>query len=241
MNILLFGDSHTYGCGLPARQLSYTGHFIQMLSRAGRSVQVEAYAHLTLPESTAMMTGLSLSQYDLIVLQLGPDLLHRKRPGTQPAQSVASRVLPVLGPPNPSGSRTACSRFKKYAGDVGKGLMNMAEFAVPAFTCPKGLADLLTLLRPYRHNVLLMTPFPCRSLPEQWLRDRSRSVLLDEGMDQAFSVFDTSAVVQPRDEYFLTGHDELLNGISHELIGKALFDFYQSAPTIVTVQTINRN
>ena len=239
MNILLLGDGHIYGYGLSARQLSYTGHFVRQLSRAGRAVTVEAYAHLTLPESTAMLARLPLSHYDLIVLQFGPDILQRSVRGIGPDRSAVGPVLPVL-PPAPAGSRPARRKLLQHVGTVGKTLLNIAASVAPAVSCPGELSRLLTLLRPYRHAAVLMTPFPCRASVEQWTREQGRSVLLEEGAEQTFSIFDTGAVVQPRDEYFLTGDDEHLNAVGHELIGRALFDFYQSAPTIVTVQN-NRN
>lgn len=240
MKILLLGDNHAYGCGLPTRQLGYVGHFVRQLGRTGRAVTVEAYAHLTLPDTTALLARLPLRQYDLIVLQLGPDLIQRKanRPAT--GRSVAIPALPILRQPILTRSRVALPNVVKRVGRIGKILVNVAASFVPGVGRPGGLMQLLTLLRPYRHTVLLMTPFPCRTVPEQWVRERSRSVLLETGMDQAFSVFDTGSVVQPRDEYFLTGNNEHLNAVSHELIGRALFDFYQSAPAIVTVHTTNR-
>ena len=241
MNSLLLGDGHAYGYGLSARQLSYTGHFVRRLSRAGRSVSVEAYAHLTLPESTDMLARLPLSQYDLIVLQLGPDLVGRAIPGSGPAHSAVGDGLPILHQPGRMSGPATRPTSPKHIGTVGQTAFNIAASAFSSLSCPGRLAELLTLLRPYRHMVLLMTPFPCRTWPGQWLRERSRSVLLEEGARRGFSVFDTASVVQPRDEYFLTGDDAHLNAVSHELIGRALFEFYQSAPTIVTVQTTNRN
>lgn len=222
------------------RQLSYVGHFVRQLSRTGRAVTVESYAHLTLPDSTALLARLPLHQYDLIVLQLGPDLIQRNFNRHAMVRPVAVPALPILNQPIQTRSHAALPQLVKRVGRIGKTLVNVAASVVPGFGCPGGLAQLLTLLRPYRHTVLLMTPFPCRTVPERWARARSRSVLLETGTSQAFSVFDTGSVVQPRDEYFLTGDNEHLNAVSHELIGRALFDFYQSAPTIVTVHTTNR-
>lgn len=241
MNVLLLGDSHTYGYGLSARQLSYMGHFVRQLSRTGQSVTVEAHAHLTLPESTAMLAQLPLSQYDLIVLQLGPDLIQRTFPGNGPVRLVACPPLPTLKLPVGVGCRPACPGLLNRVEIFGKMLLDVAASVVSAVSCPGELARLLTVLRPYRHTVLLMTPFPHRAGLEQWPRERSRSVLLAAGASRAFSVFDTGAVVQPRDEYFLVNDNEHLNAVSHELIGRALFNFYQSAPTIVTIQTTRPN
>ena len=236
MTILLMGDEHTYGYGLSARQLSYVGHFVRRLSHADQSVTVDAYAHATLSESVQLLARLPLNQYDLIVLQLGPDLLrHLLRSRSESRAAVP--VLPILKPAEPHADRPKKRQFAAAAAQ----LLDVAASVVPAAGYPGELARLLTLLRPYRHTTLLVTPFPCRTWPGQWLRERSRSVLLNEGTSQAFSVFDSGTVVQPRDEYFLTDDDEHLNAVGHELIGRALFDFYQSAPTIVTVQAINRN
>lgn len=241
MKILLLGDGHAYGHGLPARQLSYVGHFVRQLSRSGRSVTVEVYAHLTLAESIALLARLPLGQYDLIVLQASPDLIGRNGLRHSPARSAAGSALPLLNPPARVDGRLAPSNLRKRAGAIGRTLFNVALSLVPTVNGPGGLRQLLALLRPYRHTTLLMTPFPRRTWLGQWPRERSRSVLLSRGIDQAFSVFDTGGVVGSRDEYFLTDDDEHLNAVSHELIGRALFDFYQSAPTIVTVQTTHRN
>lgn len=237
MNILLLGDEHAYGYGLPGRQLSYMAHFIRQLSRTGRSVAVEAYSHLTLRESTALLTRLPLHQYDLIILQLGPDLIERRLPvlyATDAPDAAGRELIPIPG-------RADTVSFLKKTGQVARKLFNLAASAVPSLNCPGGLVNLLKLLRPYRHNVLLMTPFPSETWLDQWMREHSRLVVLEQGRSQSFSVFDTSNVVRPRNEFFLTNDREHINGISHELIGRALFDFYQSAPTIVTVQSINRN
>ena len=100
MTILLLGDEHTYGYGLSARQLSYVGHFVRRLSHTGRSVTVDAYAHTTLPESVRLLSRLPLNQYDLIVLQPGPDLF--RHPFRSRSESrVAVPVLPILKPAEP--------------------------------------------------------------------------------------------------------------------------------------------
>jgi hypothetical protein len=154
---------------------------------------------------------------------------------------MVSPLLPILS--QPAGVRNKPAErvgLLKRVNAIGKTWFDLAASVFSTVNCPGQLAQLLNLLRPYRHTVILMTPFPCRSSLEQWMRARSRSVLLEEGFSQGFSVFDTKTIIHPRDEYFLTDDNEHLNAISHELIGHALFDFYQSAPTIVTVQTINR-
>ncbi|MDB5241730.1 MAG: hypothetical protein JWP57_2355 [Spirosoma sp.] len=241
MKILLVGDTHIYGYGLPVGQLGYPGHFIRQLSRTGRSVSVEAYNHQALPEMVAMLSRLPLNQYDLIVLQLGPDVIERVMPGSSPIKGMTSQLLPILTQSVGIDNETARpDRLLKRVKAIGKTGFDLAASIFSTVSCPGPLAQLLTLLRPYRHTVVLMTPFPNRASLAQWTRARGRIVLLEKGASQGFSVFDTETIIKPRDEYFLTGDHEHLNGVSHELIGRALFDFYQSAPTIVTVQTINR-
>lgn len=241
MNVLLLGDEHIYGYGLRGRQRSYAGHFMKQLSRTGRRVTVEAYAHLTVSESIALLARLPLDRYDLIVVQLGAGLIARRFSlGSQSDVKAGTRGQ-ILEPPE-CRNRSAGSVDKlRLIGQTVRSLATIAASAIPGSPAPEGLTRLLALLRPYRHNVLLVSPFPGRTSLGQWLSLCARSVLLKKGVSQTFSVFDTHSVVQPKDEYFLTNDTEHLNAVSHELLGRALFDFYQSAPTIITVQTINRN
>ncbi|MBC3784615.1 SGNH/GDSL hydrolase family protein [Spirosoma utsteinense] len=240
MNVLLLGDEHSCGYGLPGRQLSYAGHFIKHLCRTGRSVTVDAYAHLTVWETAALLARLPLSRYDLIVLQLGPDLMARKYLGAGLSHNGMATRPSILKGPGLSrnlGRTVQLHRIKQTV----RTLADIALSVMPGLGGPRGLTKLLAMLRPFRHNVLLMSPFPRRTLLGQWSSLRARSVLRRREISQTFSVFDTQAIVEPRDEYFLTGDPDHLNAVSHELLGRALFDFYQSAPTIVTVQTTNRN
>lgn len=105
---------------------------------------------------------------------------------------------------------------------------------------PPALSAVLQLLRPYRHTVVFMTPMPHQNRAVQRRRNRLRAGLLRRTIRQAFSVFDTSQVLLPRPEYFSDTDAQHLNASSHELLGRSLFAFYQSSPTIVTVQPIRR-
>ncbi|GAB3495138.1 hypothetical protein GCM10027341_12080 [Spirosoma knui] len=229
MNVLVIGDGHTYGYGLSSGQLSYVGHFIRQMSRPGRAVSVEAYAHLTPTQVLATLDRLSLNQYDLILLQLDYAT-------GQP--SMRHLPLPRLG-------RNATSPKRHWAGRAMQRLREWATIGIRALTRPRSrslfVSALLRTLRPYRHHVLLLTPLPHRDPVEGWLRRRCRSLLLRKAGDQLFSVFDSSLVLRPHDEYFLTNDPEHLSAVSHELLGRALFDFYQSSPTIVTIQAVRRN
>lgn len=234
MNVLVIGDEHTYGFGLANGNLSYIGHFIRQIGLTGQAVSVESYAHLTMPQVSSVLAQLPLSRYDLIVLQLDHNLLEPTRFDAQDIPCLSTAMLPyTLRSSKPSSSKklSLTNRLKR----VGSLLRS--------YTLPfdkMALSVIMRQLRPYRHNVLLLTPFPHPSQTNQWLRQRSRSLLLHEADDQLFSVFDSNQVIRAQEEYFLATYPEHLNAVSHELIGRALFDFYLSAPTIVTVQTTRR-
>lgn len=232
MNVLVMGDEHTYGYGLSGGKLSYIGHFIRQISRAGQSVSVEAYAHLTIPQMLTTLAQLPLNRYDLIILQLDERLCESS--GQMEATTMAKRMSPVLPHltenfrPSLSGLASRLKAFKAAA----------LSYVRPARA--RMLMSLLKTLRPYRHNVLIVTPFPVREWLSHWIRQRNRAILLDEADEQLFSVFDSDSIIEPREEYFLANDPWHLNAISHEMLGRSLFDFYLSAPTIVTVQTIKR-
>ena len=234
MNILILGDSHTYGLGLPAGQLSYVGHFIRQISRTGRAVSVDAYAHQTMEQVQTTLLRLPLNRYDLILLQVNPN--HKPIKSMAPADLLPANWLSSpqrTQQPKPSG----LARYHRLNAVINFFTINRSGW----FTEPDTVViPLLDVLRPYRHNVLLITPFACLNPVRHRMGRRMRTVLLHEAGRQLFSVFDSDSVVLPREEYFLTETADQLNGVGHELIGLALYDFYQSAPTIVTVQPARR-
>ncbi len=226
----MIGDEHTYGYGLSGGNLSYIGHFIRQISRAGRAVSVEAYAHLTMAQTIATLAQLPLNRYDLIILQLDHTLI-------QTATSSFSRSTGVTLPVFPDSARLSRPSFSSQIKAFSAGVLSLIR-------SPHDLTSisiLLNQLRPYRHNVLLITPFAHLDRLNRWLRNRSRAVLLEEADRRLVSVFDTDSIIRPREEYFLPDDKEHLNAVSHELLGRALFDFYQSAPTIVTIQAFRRD
>lgn len=233
MNVLVIGDEHTYGYGLSGGKLSYLGHFIRHISRAGQDISVEAYAHLTMPQIASMLAQLPLDRYDLIILQFNHNLL-------QSAKSDSSRIsrvtTPVLPHPLRLGRPGVHATLLQRLNMLRTGLISMIW---PPYGM-SGISALLKQLRPYRHNVLLLTPLPHRTWVSRWLQKQSRTVLLEEADKQVFSVFDTDSVIQLREEYFLPNDPKHLSAVSHELLGRVLFDFYQSAPTIVTIQSVRR-
>ncbi len=232
MNVLVIGDEHTYGYGLPGGKLSYIGQFIRQISRVGRAVSVEAYAHLTMAQTIAMLAKLPLNRYDLIILQLDHTLL------LEPASQAGCFPLEPLAVPPMTGLSTRSDKpgLRSRVHVVGAALWSLVRPNRPVTL----LSVLLDELRPYRHNVLLMTPFPHQNSLTRWLRRCARLVLLREAERRLVSVFDTDSVIRPREEYFLPNDAGHLNAVSHELLGRSLFDFYQSAPTIITVQNTRR-
>jgi hypothetical protein len=242
MNILILGDAHTYGYGLSAGQLSYIGHFIRQISQSGPAVSVEAYAHLTIPQAISTLSRLPLNQYDLIIIQPNQHwLITRSNTSIRWSSSKPEPLSPsLLWPlrtdlvaiPGPA----TRNRLRSLIQMTSWRLRNWLGLTKP----PKALLELLRLLSPYRHNVLLVTPFAHLNPWCHAQREHCRVVLQQEGEKQLFSVFDSHLIVAPREEYFLADSQTFLNNISHELVGRALFDFYQSAPTIVTVQAIKR-
>ena len=231
--MLVIGDEHAYGCGLSGGNLSYVGHFIRQISRSGRSVSVEAYAHLTLTQTIATLAHLPLSRYDLILLQLDQTLL---QPTSSQADYASGTAFSLLPDSVQLSARAIRLPFWNCIKLIGTALLS---FIRPPRTLT-ALAILLDLVRPYRHNVLLLTPLPYQKPLNQWLHRWSRTVLMREADKRLVSMFDTASVIQSREEYFLPNDSDHLNAISHELLGRSLFDFYQSAPTIVTIQDNRR-
>ena len=233
MKVLVIGDEHTYGYGLSGGKLSYLGHFIRQVSRLGQEISIEAYVHSTMSQIASTLDQLPLNRYDLIIVQFNHSLLQSARGHSARAQPVATPVLPY---PLASAKPTARPGFRYR--------LNALKAALLPLVWPPygltGISALLKQLRPYRHHVLLLTPLPHRTWLNLLLQKRCRAVLLNEADKQLFSVLDTDSVIQPREEYFLPNDSEHLSAVSHELLGRQLFDFYQSAPTIVTIQSTRR-
>ncbi len=88
------------------------------------------------------------------------------------------------------------------------------------------LHRLLGALQPLADRVVLLTPFPHRQPLGSWLRRWGRRRLTGAAYRQGFAVFDTHAVVRSREEYYVTDSAEHLNAVSHELLGRGLYDFF---------------
>lgn len=234
MKVLVIGDEHTYGYGLQTEQLSYLGHFVRQISRLGQSISVDAYPHLTLTQTVTVLNQLPLGQYDLIVLQADPTWCRVAPSALTPELSTGAVFLPGLHEPPKPAHRGIARQLMQFGSAVLTNYLNRLRQK------STGIEVLMNLLKPYRHTVIWLTPMPHRSATVQWVRRQVRATVRLATDRHSFSLFDTDQVIQPREEYFLSNNPEHLNAVSHELLGRALFDFYQSAPTIVTIQPFRR-
>ncbi|GAB3711243.1 hypothetical protein GCM10027592_48620 [Spirosoma flavus] len=231
MNVLVIGDEHTYGYGLPNGKLSYIGHFIRQIKRSGQAVSVEAYAHSTMRQGLSTLKKMPLEHYDLIILQLDAAVIQPINPVRKHKNNLP--LLPYLTEGGLKNER------KSFAGRI-KSVVGLLLATLLPIRSRTYFGALLKQIRPYRHKVLLLTPFPSRHPMEQWLNQRSGQIMLALADKQLVSVFDTDSIIRSGDEYFLPGDTKHLSAVSHELLGRSLFDFYESAPTIVTVQAVRR-
>ncbi len=233
MNVLVIGDEHTYGYGLTHGRLSFVGHFIRQIKHTGQAVSVEVYAHLTMAQVTSTLAHLPLSRYDLIILQLDQLLIQSVECDLTNTPGLAMPSLPYSLIQQPGTGRKTGFTVLKALGTLVRSIIR------PAHTLP--IAGLMKQVRPYQHNVLIVTPIPHRERLTRWLRLRVRALLLREAQKQTISVFDADAIIRPQEEYFLPNDVDHLSAVSHELLGRSLFDFYLSAPTIITIQSIRRD
>ena len=232
MNVLVIGDEHTYGYGLTNGRLSFIGHFVRQIKLTDQAVSVDVYAHLTMAQVASTLAHLPLNRYDLIILQLDQSLLQPVACDYTHEPNPAVSTLPYSLINQPGTGR------KKVFASL-KALRTLVQSVIKsAQTLP--ISGLLKQLRPYQHNVLIITPIPHRERLTRWLRLRARALLLREAEKQTVSIFDVDAIIQPREEYFLPNDADHLSAISHELLGRSLFDFYLSAPTIITIQSTRR-
>ncbi len=186
VNLLLIG-----GCAEETTHLPTEKYFVQQLirrfARNRRPVRVDYYPSVMLPAAVALLTQLSLHQYELILLR----------------------------PESPAG------RLPGWFGLRGR------------------LTKALTVLKPYRHRVVVMTPFPQGGLIRNGYR-RLLSARWQRLVRRAgYSVFDTQACLKPRDEYFLDTAKTRLNAVSHELLAQELFDYCQAIPTVLATEPID--
>jgi hypothetical protein len=232
MNVLVIGDEHTYGYGLTNGRLSFIGHFIRQIKLTGQAVSVDVYAHLTMAQVASTLAHLPLSRYDLIIFQPDQLLIQPTERDFMNAPSLTMPSLPysLINPPG-TGRKTVFTGLKSLATLVRSVIKS-------AHTLP--ISVVLKQLRPYQHNVLIITPLPHQERLTRWLRLRVRALLLREAERQTVSVFDADTVIRPQEEYFLPNDADHLSAVSHELLGRSLFDFYLSAPTIITIQSTRR-
>jgi|GEM_PF-6679930 len=94
------------------------------------------------------------------------------------------------------------------------------------------LSGLLDGLYPHRYRTLILTPPPHREpLFRRLCRAGSRWTL-QEGRRRDFSVFDIQSIIGAGEEFFRPDSPVQLSAISHELIGRRLYDYYRGETTL---------
>ncbi|GAA4448181.1 hypothetical protein GCM10023189_05670 [Nibrella saemangeumensis] len=248
INLLVIGSCQTYGYGLAAGQ-SFVDQFIRRLEQCGQHVKAEYYAPVSLQAVRYLLPKLPLNQYDVILLQAGHFELQQSQPFTtflKKQRSVNELVIAV--PADIDALRDLAPLVLDKAGSPsGNWLMANLKLAflrsLAGFRTltrlnevHRNLRIILKALRPHRHKVLLLTPLPHREPVSRWLRNRGRTLFIEEAAHQGFSVFDTHTLIQPREEYFIIDDPAHLNAVGHELIGSRLFDFYRAEPVVLPDQ-----
>ncbi|RRB01189.1 hypothetical protein [Larkinella rosea] len=212
IHLLVIADSLHYDSGLNTRQ-SYIDQFVQQLERGGLEVVVTYHAPMALCTIADVLQRVPLRRYDLIILQIANRHLRDARMVLRP--STGEKLIEYLN--------AWKLRGQSFLGRV-KPLREMYSH----------LTLILETLRFHRSRVILMTPFPHREPVSGWLRRKGSAILKSEGHHRGFQVFDVQALVDSREEFFITGDRERLNAISHELIGRRLYDFFRTEPSITT-------
>ncbi|GAB3891512.1 hypothetical protein GCM10028803_03400 [Larkinella knui] len=212
VHLLVIADSLHYDSGLNSRQ-SYIDQFVQQLERGGQEVAVTYYAPMALCTIAEVLQRVPLRRYDLIILQVANRHLRDSRLALRP--TAGGKLLEHL------------MAWK----------LRIQSFLVtirPLSEVHAHLSTILETLRFHRARVILMTPFPHREPVSGWLRRKGSAILKSACRHRGFRVFDVQSLIDSREEFFITGDRERLNAISHELIGRRLYDFYRTEPSITT-------
>lgn len=212
IHLLVIADSLHYDSGLNSRQ-SYIDQFVQQLERNGQEVVVTYYAPMALCTIAEVLHRVPLRRYDLIIMQVANRHLRDSRLALRP---------------------TTGERFQEYATVWKLRIQSWLSGIRPLREVQENLSLILKTLWHHRQRVILLTPFPHREPVSGWLRRKGSEILKSEGQHRGFRVFDVQALVDEREEFFITDDRERLNAISHELIGRRLYDFYRTEPSITT-------
>ncbi|GAB3341002.1 hypothetical protein GCM10027299_54900 [Larkinella ripae] len=212
IQVLVIADSLHYDSGLNARQ-SYIDQFVQQLERSGQDVMVTYYAPMALCTIADVLHRMPLRRYDLIILQIANRHLRDSRLALRPSTG---------------------DHIQEYATVWKLRIQSWLGGIRPLREVRENLSLILKTLAFHRQRVILMTPFPHREPVSGWLRRKGSDLLKSEGRHRGFRVFDVQALVDERDEFFITDDRERLNAISHELIGRRLYDFYRTEPSKTT-------
>ncbi|MGA0560733.1 hypothetical protein ACO2Q8_28970 [Larkinella sp. VNQ87] len=214
LQLLVIADSLHYDAGLNSRQ-SYIDQFVQQLERAGQEVVVTYHAPMPLHTIAEVLHRVPLRRYDLIILQIANRHLRDARLSLRPTPGEKLLELATM-----------------WKMRILSWLINIQ----PLRDVYTQLARILETLRFHRHRVILLTPFPHREPVSGWLRRKGSDLLKSQGSHRGFHVFDVQALIDSREEFFITGDRERLNAISHELLGRRLYDFYRAESSLTTGQ-----
>ncbi|MFC5411989.1 hypothetical protein ACFPMF_21880 [Larkinella bovis] len=212
MHLLVIADHLHYDAGLTSRQ-SYIDQFVQQIERSGQEVVITYFAPMALATISEVLHRVPLRRYDLIILQIANRHLRDSRLALHPTRS---------------------KQLTEYLTVAKLNLLSWLRGIRPLREVRKNLLLMFKTLRYHRQRVILLTPFPHREPVSGWLRRKGSKLIKNEGRHWGFRVFDVQALIDSGEEYFIPGDRERLNAISHELIGRRLYDFYRTEPSITT-------
>ncbi|WP_143092799.1 hypothetical protein [Arsenicibacter rosenii] len=232
LKILVIGGSAAQGDNLSAGN-SFAEQFARRIEQSGQPVFMEYHTPIDLNKVTNVLYYLNIHRYDLILLQMGhsfltepghfSELLIRKT--HQPANTM------TLLPEESAFLTHGNSWFNKLKGQVKKGFLhtlNSVNRIGRLRDLVYYLSDALHYLQPYGYKVVLLTPVPDQSPVNDWLRKQGRALFVRMGEAYGIPVFDTQTHIKNGEEYFESADDSRLSGVSQELLGSELYEFYEN-------------
>lgn len=214
VKILIIGDKQAQGYGLRAGQ-GYVEQLARRIEKTGKRVFVEYHVPVELSMATSILYYLHIYRYDLVILQMGH----------QYVKNYPFSLNEVGNNPNTNESwQRVFGTIKALSLTIRNKIKRVQRLRDVIFH----LSDTLHYLQPYNHKVILMTPFPHMEAVANWYHQETRKLFCKMGVSYGTPVLDTYELIQRSTEFFLPNDSEQLSPVSHELIGCALFDAYQS-------------
>lgn len=248
MTILVVGGCQIYGYGLTLQQRSFIDYFLKQLEGAGHCPQVTSYVFLPLADVRETLAHLDLSQFDLLIIQPAHYYLQHPStfwklfrtpaskkptdagPGLQSSDLDALRSQPTLPL-----DRTPVSWVKKTKRVLKRMLLDIAKpmgLVKQLLYVQQELAALLEQLQDHRQRIIVLTPTPHREIVSQWLRKQGRNLVMLNCTRLGITVLDTHSVIRPQDDVYIPDDPSHFNALGHELLGRALFDSYETKLTL---------